>query len=201
MNSGALIVISAPSGCGKTTIIRKVMQKLESLLFSVSHTTRSPREGEVDGQHYYFTDNKTFEQIRDTAPSGFLEWARVHNNYYGTSRNEVEKLLDSGNDVLLDIDVQGAKQVIQTTDALTVFIAPPSLEELERRLRGRGSEEEDMLAVRLENARIEMGQADMYEYFIVNDVLDDAVDSLCSIIKALRCKMRRNLTGNSVTIT
>ena len=113
----------------------------------------------------------------------------------------MERLVSSGNDVLLDIDVQGAKQVVAAIDAVTVFIAPPSIKELERRLRGRGSEEEDVVALRLENARVEIEQADMYEYFIINDQLDEAVDSLCSIIKAHRCKMRRNLAGDSLILS
>lgn len=200
MNNGALIVLSAPSGCGKTTIVRKVMRKLGSLVFSVSHTTRKPRTGEVDTQHYYFTGKEQFEQMKEASPSGFIEWAEVHGNYYGTSRAEVEKLRETGNDVILDIDVQGARQVIEQTDAVTVFIAPPSLDELERRLRKRGTEEESVLKLRMKNAQDELLQTGMYEYLIVNDNLSEAVESLCSIIIAERCKTRRDRNGNNITM-
>ncbi len=139
--------------------------------------------------------------MRDATPSGFLEWAEVHGNFYGTSREEVERLLATGNDVLLDIDVQGAKQVISQTEAVTVFIAPPSLQELERRLRGRGTEEEGMVSLRLQNAIAEMQEAPMYDFFIVNDLLEEAVESLRSIIIAERCRKRRSNNGNRVTVS
>lgn len=198
MNSGLLLVLSAPSGCGKTTILSRVMRDLPGLVFSVSHTTRPPRPGEVDGVHYHFVDNALFSAIRDRQPTGFLEWAEVHGHMYGTSVEEVQRHQDAGNDVILDIDVQGAAQVRQRTQPVTVFIAPPSLDELERRLRGRGTENEATIAVRLNNARKEMACADAYEYLLVNDRLDDAVESLRSIVIAERCRRRRASDGRSL---
>ncbi|HDO29969.1 MAG TPA: guanylate kinase, partial [Desulfobacteraceae bacterium] len=147
MSRGILLVLSAPSGGGKTTILKKVMAGLPGLVFSVSHTTRKPRPGEQDGRDYYFVSRQEFESIRDRHPSGFLEWAEVHGNLYGTSRAAVEQRLGGGRDVILDIDVQGAAQIRQSADPVTVFIAPPSLAELEARLRGRGTENEQTLAL------------------------------------------------------
>jgi guanylate kinase len=191
MNKGFLLVLSAPSGCGKTTILRQVMAELPGLSFSVSHTTRQPRPGEVNGREYHFVSPEQFLALRDQQPSGFLEWAEVHGNFYGTSRQEVEQRLSAGADVILDIDVQGAAQVRSNAEPVTVFIAPPSLEELERRLRGRGTEDEDSLRRRLANAAQEMQEADAYTCLIVNDRLEEAVLALKSVIIAERCRRRR----------
>lgn len=198
MAKGLLVVLSAPSGCGKTTILRKVMADLPGLIFSVSHTTRSPRPGEQHGRDYFFIDQSQFESLRDREPSGFIEWAQVHGNFYGTARSEVEKQLISGLDVILDIDVQGARQVRRAADAVTVFIAPPSLDELGRRLRKRGTEDEKTVALRLENANREIEAATEYDYLIVNDDLDEAVESMRSILIAERLRHRRTLSGQSV---
>jgi len=195
MESGLLLVLSAPSGCGKTTILKRVMQDLPGLVFSVSHTTRQPRPGEIDGVHYHFIEAATFTAIRTRQPAGFLEWAEVHGNMYGTSVDEVEKHRRAGNDVILDIDVQGAAQVRQRAEPVTIFIAPPSLAELECRLRGRGTESEATIALRLNNARKELACSGSYDYLIVNDRLDEAVASLRSIIIAERCRQRRTLSG------
>ena len=192
---GLLLVVSAPSGCGKTTIVKRVMDTLPGLVFSVSHTTRSPRPGEVDGVHYHFVDGQTFSAIRGRQPSGFLEWAEVHGNMYGTSVDSVVAKQQAGHDVLLDIDVQGAAQVRQRTNPVTIFIAPPSLAELERRLRGRGTESDATVAVRLHNARKEMACVAAYDYLVINDRLDEAVESLRSIIIAERCRHRRAPDG------
>jgi guanylate kinase len=191
MNKGFLLVLSAPSGCGKTTILRQVMAELPGLSFSVSHTTRQPRPGEENGREYHFVSPGQFLALRDQQPSGFLEWAEVHGNFYGTSRQEVEQRLSAGADVILDIDVQGAAQVRSNAEPVTVFIAPPSLEELERRLRGRGTESEDSLRRRLANAAQEMQEADAYTCLIVNDRLEEAVLALKSVIIAERCRRRR----------
>ena len=191
MNNGFLLVLSAPSGCGKTTILRQVMTDLSGLSFSVSHTTRQPRPGEENGRDYHFVSPEQFLALRDQQPSGFLEWAEVHGNFYGTSRQEVEQRLRAGADVILDIDVQGAAQVRANAEPVTVFIAPPSLEELERRLRGRGTESEKSLRRRLANASQEMQAADAYSYLIVNDRLEEAVQALKSVIIAERCRRRR----------
>lgn len=198
MDNGLLLVLSAPSGCGKTTIVRKVMRHLPGLVFSVSHTTRHPRPGEQDGVHYHFVDGAAFSAIRNQQPTGFLEWAEVHGNMYGTSVDEVNRHQRAGYDVILDIDVQGAAQVRQRANPVTVFIAPPSLKELERRLRGRGTEEEATIAVRLNNARKELACAGGYDYLIVNDQLDNAVESLRSIIIAERCRRHRDPEGKPV---
>lgn len=198
MENGLLLVLSAPSGCGKTTIVRKVMRNLPGLVFSVSHTTRQPRPGEIDGIHYHFVDGATFSAIRNRQPTGFLEWAEVHGNMYGTSVDEVNRHQRAGCDVLLDIDVQGAAQVRQRSNPVTIFIAPPSLSELERRLRGRGTESEATIAVRLNNARKELSCVGAYDYLIVNDLLDNAVESLRSIIIAERCRRHRDPEGKPV---
>ncbi|CAK8715959.1 Guanylate kinase [Candidatus Electrothrix laxa] len=198
MAEGTLLVVSAPSGCGKTTILKQVMVKVSGLEFSVSHTTRQPRLGERDGVDYHFVTKEAFLALRDQQPSGFLEWAEVHGNFYGTSRRDVETLLASGKDVVLDIDIQGAAQVRDNTDPVTVFISPPTLAELERRLRGRGTESAENLAVRLANAEKEMAEADNYRYLIVNDVLEQAVRDLQAIITAER--RRRNTTQVNRTV-
>jgi len=190
MNKGILLALSAPSGCGKTTILRQVMAELSGLTFSVSHTTRQPRPGEINGRDYHFVSQEQFKAVRDQQPSGFLEWAEVHGNLYGTSRQEVESRLAAGADVILDIDVQGAEQVRRNAGPVTVFIAPPSLEELERRLRGRGTESEESVRRRLANAEKEMQAAPAYTYLIINDRLDQAVLELKSVIIAERCRRR-----------
>lgn len=195
MSNGLLLVLSAPSGCGKTTIVGRVMRELPGLEFSVSHTTRPPRPGEVDGVQYHFVTPAEFAALRDQTPCGFLEWAEVHGNWYGTSVAEVDKRRRDGKDVLLDIDVQGAAQVRLRANPVTVFIAPPSLAVLEQRLRGRGTESEHTIAKRLENARAEMAAADGYQYLIVNDRLEEAVESLRSIVIAERCRQRRDRYG------
>jgi guanylate kinase len=195
MHKGLLFVISAPSGCGKTTILKEVMQRIPALVFSVSHTTRNPRSGEKDKEHYHFVSVDAFMALRDQEPCGFLEWAEVHGNFYGTSVAEVNARCQQGQDVILDIDVQGAEQVRQGARPVTVFIAPPSLEILEQRLRGRGTETEETVSKRLKNARAELAQVDAYEYVIVNDVLEEAVEALCSIIIAERSRQRRDRRG------
>ncbi|BCO09855.1 guanylate kinase [Desulfolithobacter dissulfuricans] len=198
MSKGFILVISAPSGCGKTTILRKVMGDLPGLVFSVSHTTRPPRPGEENGRDYHFVTREQFIAIRDREPSGFLEWAEVHGNFYGTGRDEVVARLEQGLDVVLDIDVQGARQIRRTAEPVTVFIAPPSLDELARRLRGRGTETEETIALRLRNAEIEMEAASEYDYLVINDRLDEAVESLRAIIIAERSRRRRRIDGTQV---
>ncbi len=195
MNNGILFVLSAPSGGGKSTILKRVMADLPGLVFSVSHTTRPPRPGEEDGRDYHFVSLHDFLDIRSSGESGFLEWAEVHGNLYGTSRKEVERHLGSGLDVILDIDVQGARQVQENFSPVSIFIAPPSIEELESRLRKRGTENEKDLEVRLENAKKELSCSGRYDYLIVNDELQEAVDSLRSIIIAERCRGRRTPAG------
>ena len=199
MSNGILLVLSAPSGCGKTTILREVMADLSGLAFSVSHTTRQPRPGEEDGRDYHFVTPDQFRAIRDQQPSGFLEWAEVHGNFYGTSRADVETRLAAGTDVVLDIDIQGGLQIRRNAEPVTVFIAPPSLAELENRLRGRGTETEQSLKVRLANAEKEIAAAPDYTYLVINERLGQAVLALKSIIIAERCRRRRNPDGSSLS--
>lgn len=198
MAQGLLIVISAPSGAGKSTLLAKVMASMPGLAFSVSHTTRKPRAGEVDGRQYHFVERGRFEEM--IAAGHFLEWATVHNNFYGTSRQSVADQLAEGLDVILDIDVQGAAILRENTTMVDVqiFVAPPGRVELERRLRSRATEDEASIRLRLENARAEMQSADDYDYLIVNDQLDAAADLLEAIIVAERAKARRLPSGQPI---
>ncbi len=192
---GNLIIVSAPSGTGKTTILKKVMQRIERLAFSVSHTTRAPRKGEQNGQDYYFIERDEFElMITDGA---FLEWALVHDNYYGTAIAPIKDKLAEGFDVVLDIDVQGAEIIRQSgsIDFIDIFLAPPDPAELEKRLRKRGTEDEQMIATRLTNSVEEMAQSSKYQYLVVNDRIDEAVTMLCGIIYAKRAEAGRGLDG------
>lgn len=198
MQKGILFVISAPSGTGKTTLLKKVMDRLPGLNFSVSHTTRLPRSGEQDGRDYHFVDKEMFTQMIDE--NKFIEWAAVHDNFYGTSSMAVSGQLARGEDIILDIDVQGA-EIIRNSESLSavqIFIAPPGMAALELRLRGRGTEDEETIQLRLKNGRIEMDAADNYDYLVVNDQLDEAVEVLVSIIIAERSRSRRRPSGEPV---
>ena len=167
MNRGNLFIISAPSGTGKTTILKQVMSELERLVFSVSHTTRPPRANEVDGKDYHFVNRDVFKKMR--AQGEFLEWAEVHRNFYGTSVSSVNSHLADGVDVVLDIDVQGARQIreVKAGDAVFIFIMPPSWDELEKRLTRRGTDSRETINLRLSNARKEMHEVDLYDYVII----------------------------------
>jgi len=192
---GNLIIISAPSGTGKTTILKRLFAQEKGVTFSVSHTTRMPRAGEQDGIDYFFVDQDTFKQMQGN--NEFLEWAEVHGNFYGTSRKEVNRHLAQGLDVLLDIDIQGARQVREATggECFSIFIVPPSWEEQERRLTGRGTDSPETIQIRLHNARKEMQDAGLYDYLIVNDTVEQAVETLRAIIIAQRSRTRRNRDG------
>jgi len=184
-----LLVVSAPSGAGKTTLCRFLIERL-GFRFSVSHTTRPPRPGEVEGRDYYFVSREEFEDM--ISRGEFLEWAEVHGHLYGTSRAEVEGALARGEDLLLDIDVQGAASLRRTLpEAVFVFIAPPSLAELERRLRARGTESEEALRRRLSRAREEMTFAPWFDYVVVNDRVERAFEDLAAIVRAERCRPHR----------
>lgn len=197
---GQLYILSAPSGCGKTTILKQVMANIPGLHFSVSHTTRQPRDGEENGIAYHFVSKDEFSAMR--AANHFIEWAKVHGNYYGTSRQAVADQLEKGEDVILDIDVQGAAILAQdeTFGPVSIFVAPPSLEELERRLRGRGTDDDDTIALRLKNAAKEMAAIESYEYLVINDALDDAVQVMQAIILAQRSRNRRLPDGSTITL-
>jgi guanylate kinase len=176
-DTGRLFVISAPSGAGKTTLIKKVLTRVKPLAYSVSHTTRHPRKNEQDGFDYFFISPEEFE--RKISLDHWLEWAKVHDNYYGTSRAFVQTNLEQGRSLILDIDVQGAKQIMASNlDLVSIFILPPSFEILSQRLEKRGTDSKEVIAKRLENARLEMAQKNLYQYRIVNDDLDSATQEL-----------------------
>lgn len=187
---GILIVVSAPSGCGKTSVLARLMQMRSTLHFSVSATTRSPREGEKHGIHYFFISREEFEQkIRENA---FLEYAEYVDNYYGTPKAEVEAQLEAGQDVYLDIEVNGAMQVkAQCPEALTIFLMPPSMEELERRLTFRGTEKPEVVRQRLQEAERECSQRDKYDYIVINDEIDRAAEEISGLIDRRRAKYAR----------
>ena len=191
--SGDLFIVSSPSGAGKTTIIRRILGDpafAGSIHFSVSHTTRSPRPGEVHGREYFFVTTEEFESL--AARDGFLEHAVYDGNHYGTSRGEVEARLGAGMDVILDIDVQGARQVrSRMPDVVKIMVFPPSRELLEERLRTRGHNTPESISRRLGAAAREMAEFGEYDYAIINDVLEAAVDELRSIVVARRSSRRR----------
>jgi guanylate kinase len=186
---GTLFIVAAPSGAGKSTLVNALLEREPSISLSVSHTTRPPRLGEEYGRHYYFVERDEFE--RQIASGTFLEHAEVHGNFYGTSLAAVQELLDRGRDVLLEIDWQGAAQIRRTKpDCVSVFILPPSRAELERRLRGRGSDAPEVIERRLHNSREEIGHAHEFDYIVVNDGLDDALADLQAIVRAVRHRGR-----------
>lgn len=181
---GRLFIVSAPSGAGKTTLTRKILKQYDKLSYSVSHTTRPPRDGEVDGQDYFFTDKATFQTLIDDGQ--MLEWARVHDNFYGTSRPFVEEQLDSGVSILLDIDVQGARQIMETDlSPVSIFIMPPSLQVLEERLQSRGTDSPEVIRTRMANAVEEMEQRTFYDHVVVNDRLDEAEEALGAVFEKI----------------
>lgn len=187
MKRGTVFVVSAPSGCGKTTLLGIVCARVPRLKFSISSTTRKPRSDEVHGVHYFFIKEDEF--VRGIQKGKFLEWATVHNHYYGTDRTMVENWINEGYDVILDIDVQGARQVkCIMPDAVTVFILPPSWDELERRLMERRTESADEIARRLTTARSEVSDAFWFDYVVVNDEAERAASSIMSIIGTVRCR-------------
>jgi len=198
MAKGKLFIISAPSGAGKSTVLSRVMAQLPGVAFSVSHTTRMPRKGEQDGREYHFVDRTTFTEMIEQG--NFLEYADVHGNYYGTSRLAVQEQLEQGLDVILDIDVQGAKIIrdAKEMDAVFVFLTPPDLTELERRLRGRGLDSDETIVQRLKNAHTELRSLGDFDYLIVNEELDEAVRMFESVILAERAKNHRHFTGKDI---
>jgi len=188
--NGNLVIITSPSGGGKGTIIREILKSVPALEYSVSLTTRAPRLGEVDGRDYRFVTVEKFNSFRDKG--GFLEYAEVHGNYYGTSREQISEQTAAGNDVILEIDVQGAAEVLaKAPHAVSIFILPPSYEALAERLRSRNTESPDQLALRLRNSVMEVSRYSEFEYLVINDNLTDAVDRVRSIILGERQRRTR----------
>lgn len=185
---GTLYIVTAPSGAGKTTLVHAVLEREPGLALSISYTTRAPRPGEVDGRDYRFVSREEFLRLRDGGE--LLEWAEVHGNYYGTSRTWIETQLQQDRDVLLEIDWQGARQVRRMfPHAVSIFILPPSLEALEARLRDRGTDSEATIARRLAAAREEMRHVEEFDYVIINDRLERAIDELTAVVRAARLRL------------
>ena len=199
MTAGKLFVISAPSGAGKTTLLKRVMACVPGLVFSISHTTRKARAGEQDGVDYHFVTRPEFMQMIDQ--DLFLEYAEVHDNLYGTSLGAIGMQLEQGLDVILDIDVQGAAILRKKgqPEATHIFISPPNLVELEKRLRGRGTESEETIQLRLKNAATEMKAAADYEYLIINEEIEEAANLLSAIILSERARAHRLPSGKPIS--
>lgn len=191
MSKGLLIVVSGASGTGKGTVCTELLAKTPALAYSISATTRQPRAGEVDGKTYYFLDKPAFEKMIEGG--GFLEYANVYGNYYGTPLAKIEERRMAGQDILLEIDTQGALNVMEKCpDGIFIFLLPPSLGELERRIRGRGTETEDVLAKRLGAAREEIELGRRYGYAVVNDTVAQAVDRIKAIMLAEHSRAEKN---------
>ncbi|MBQ9183716.1 MAG: guanylate kinase [Neisseriaceae bacterium] len=190
-DKGTVFIVSAASGTGKTSLTTALTARNDNIQVAVSHTTRKPRESEINGVHYHFVDTATFEQM--IGDGAFIEHANVHGNFYGTSTREVEKIINQGIDVILEIDVQGAEQVRrQMPDAVSIFILPPSLEALKQRLFERGTEDIETLNLRINNARLEFEQASLFDYLVVNDDLPTATQDLMTIVYATRLRQSNN---------
>ena len=184
---GSLFIVAAPSGAGKSSLVNALLARVPGIRLSISSTTRAPRPGESEGEHYRFIDVATFE--RERAAGRFLEHAEVHGNFYGTPRSAVEPVLDAGEDVLLEIDWQGARQVrAAMPDSVSIFILPPSRAELERRLRARAQDDEGTIARRLAAAREEMRHCGEFDYLVVNDAFEQALADLAHIVLARRLR-------------
>ena len=186
-----LLIISSPSGAGKTTLTRRLLQQFPDLTFSVSHTTRKPRATEVEGKDYYFTTRKVFQTM--ISEGAFAESAEVHGNLYGTCITEIDRARTEGKrGILFDVDYQGARQIkSKFPNALSVFILPPNLGELERRLRGRAQDDEETIALRYQKAKDEIEHYGFFDYVIVNDELNEANARLCGVVYAERCRRWR----------
>ena len=185
--NGRLFIISAPSGTGKTTLCNAILKRFEDLEYSISHTTREPRNGEQNGIDYYFISLQEFK--KNIKHSMWAEWAEVHGHFYGTSAKFLDRHLSQGHDILLDIDVNGTLQILKRyPDSITIFIMPPSIAALEERLKKRGSDSSKTIAGRLKNAETEMSQKNLYAHIITNDNLPEAIEQLTAIIAQYRLK-------------
>jgi guanylate kinase len=189
---GRMFVISGPSGSGKSTLIREVRKRMNKLIYSISHTTRSPRSNEEDGVDYYFIDKSTFVDMIEK--DDFLEWASVYDDYYGTSRRAVEEKLNEGLDIILDIDNQGAKNIRENiSDCRLIYILPPSVEILEKRLRDRATDKPDVIEKRIKQVNNELSNCEWYDYLVTNDNLEKAAFEIEAIIAADGCSRERTL--------
>lgn len=187
MFAGSLFIVSAPSGAGKTTLERALLERVDNLRRSISHTTRPPRPGEQDGVDYYFVSQETFESM--VARGEFIEYAQVFGNYYGTQREAIEDNLRQGIDVIMDMDWQGARQVRQVfPSVVSIFILPPSIGVLRQRLEARGQDSEGVIEKRMREAREQIAHFSEYDFLIINDVLDEAVDDLERVVRASRLR-------------
>ena len=190
---GNLFIISAASGAGKTTLVKKLLTLINDLTLSISHTTRNPRPSEIDGKDYFFVTNEIFAEM--VKEDKFLETAKCHGSFYGTSRNFVQEVRDAGKDIIFEIDWQGAKSIKAIfPEAISIFILPPSLKKLEERLIARGQDSEDTIKARLSAAKSEMSHVNQFDYVTINDNFDDALKELQSIImaKKLNTKHQKN---------
>ena len=188
-STGQLLVLSGPSGVGKSSLRERVLDLVPELEYSISYTTRNPRQGETEGKDYHFVSLETFLTMKEAG--AFIEWAQVHGNYYGSSRDQLTKHLKEDRDVLFEIDVQGARQVKGNfPEASFIFVLPPDRKTLEKRLQKRGTEQGIDVKTRLENASRELLEAVWYDYLIINDLLDKAVEALAAIILSGRCRQR-----------
>lgn len=187
MSKGKTFIISGPSGVGKSTVLHELFRGRDDLYFSISATTREPREGEIDGVHYHFIDVGRFQELIEE--DALLEYAEYVGNFYGTPKRYVDRAMDEGKDVILDIEVQGAIQVCtKRPETVRIFIAPPSWSELERRLVSRGTDSVEKIQKRLVRAKAELRTADVYDYFVINDTVEQAVRELSAIMLAEHCK-------------
>ena len=194
MNQGLLIVLSGPSGTGKGTVCKELLKKRDDMALSISCTTRKPRINEQEGQHYFFKSDDEFKTLIEQEE--FLEFANVYDNYYGTPKSFVKSQLNEGRDVLLEIDVQGALNAKSAfPEGVYIFLVPPSMEELENRIKGRGTESNEQIKKRMGKANSEMKLMKEYDYVIVNDVVKDVVKSIENVIEAEKLKVSRNLNN------
>jgi len=197
--SGTLYIVAAPSGAGKTSLVRALLEREPEISLSISFTSRMPRSNEIDGQHYHFVSREVFEHMAHAG--AFFEYANVHGDYKGTARAAVEPLLASGRDVLLEIDWQGAQQVrAQHPDSLSIFILPPSRTELERRLRTRASDSAEQIARRIADSRIEIARAEEFDYIVINDDFATAIADLRSIFAARRLRREAQLVRHATLL-
>jgi guanylate kinase len=198
-DEGLLYIVSAPSGSGKTTLLKRVMDYFPDIKFSISYTTRPPRPGERDGKDYYFISPQRFQQM--VKEKAFAEWAEVLGNRYGTPLDSIREIRSQGIDLMLDIDSQGARQIKERFNGgVFIFILPPSLEALKQRLKARGGDEQEVIEFRVSKARDEMKQAVWYNYAVINDNFEEAVEQLKSIIIAERCRWERVLKRRSLNL-